>query len=69
MRQKVESSGFTDHIGPQVMTNEVQFDLMNRAADAASRCEREIAVTADIVRQTAVSSMATLVQHHTSGAQ
>ena len=63
LRSKVEAV-FQEHIGPQVMTNEVQFDLMNRATAAAVQCEREIAVTADIVRQTAVSSMTAVIKQH-----
>ena len=44
------------------MTNEVQFDLMNWGTAAAVKCKRKISVTADIVRQTTVSSMTALVK-------
>ena len=49
LRQKDEAK-FQDYIGPQVMTNEVQFEMMNRVYAIALQCERDIAVTADIVR-------------------
>ena len=67
LRQKVEAK-FQDHIGPQVMTNKVQFEMMNRAYATALQCERDIAIPANIVQQTAVSSMTSFVHQHAGNA-
>ena len=67
LRQKVEAK-FQDHIEPQVMTNEVQFEMMNRVYATALQCERDITVTADTVQQTAVSSMSSFVHQHAGSA-
>ena len=67
LHQKVEAK-FQDHIGHQTMTNEVKFEMMNQAYAIALQCERDIAVTADIVWQMAISSMTAFVQQHTVGA-
>ena len=53
--QKVKVK-FQDHMGPQVMTNEVQFGMINKAYPVTMQREQEIVITVDIVRQTAISS-------------
>ena len=38
LRQKVKAK-FQEHIGPQTMTNKVQFSMMNKAYAGALQCE------------------------------